>query len=132
MRGLCVGSLLAALVSLPAIAEDLTEGEQLYSVRCAVCHGIDANGNGPMAPVLLLKPTDLTQLQRANNGEFPLTRVIWRIDGRDPLVSHGSPMPVYGDFFEGRDISLKTTSGQPIMTSQPIANLVAWLRSIQQ
>lgn len=41
-------------------------------------------------------------------------------------------MPVYGDFFEGRDVGLKTDSGQPIMTSQPIADLVAWLQSIQR
>lgn len=132
MRRLHFGVLLAALVGLPATAQDVSEGEKLFLHRCATCHGIDAGGKGPMAPVLLLQPTDLTQLQRQNDGEFPLTRVIWRIDGRDPLVSHGSPMPVYGDFFEGQDISLKTESGQPIMTSQPIADLVAWLQSIQE
>ncbi len=132
MRVLGIGAILAAMVSLPAMAGDLSEGEKLFSNRCAACHGIDASGNGPMAPVLLLQPTDLTQLETGNNGDFPLQRVIWRIDGRDPLVSHGSPMPVYGDFFEGRDASLKTDAGQPILTSQPIADLVAWLRSIQQ
>ncbi len=58
-----------------------------------------------------------------NGGEFPLIRVIKRIDGRDPLVSHGSPMPVYGDFFEGQDVSLKTAAGQPILTSRPVAYL---------
>ncbi|WP_324754497.1 cytochrome c [Roseovarius sp. Pro17] len=132
MRGLLRGILLAAIFGLPAMAQDPSEGERVFQNRCAMCHGPDANGAGPMAPVLLLQPVDLTHLRRDNDGEFPLQRVIWRIDGRDPLVSHGSPMPVYGDFFEGRDVSLKTSSGQPIVTSQPIVDLVAWLQSIQQ
>lgn len=132
MRHVCPSVLFAVLVGLPAIAQDPTEGERLFQHKCATCHGLDANGAGPMAPVLLLQPTDLTQLQQKNSGMFPFERVIRRIDGRDPLVSHGSPMPVYGDFFEGSDVSMKTPSGQPILTSQPIADLVAWLQSIQQ
>ncbi len=132
MPSLRIGMLLAMVIGLPAMAEDMSEGERVYQHRCASCHGVDADGAGPMAPVLLLQPTDLTQLQRANGDEFPLERVVWRIDGRDPLVSHGSPMPVYGDFFEGREVSLETSSGEPIITSQPIADLVALLQSIQQ
>jgi len=132
MLGLRIGMLMAALIGLPAMAQDLSEGARLFQRNCATCHGLDAKGGGPTASVLILQPTDLTQLQRENDDKFPLKRAIWRIDGRDPIVSHGSPMPVYGDFFEGRDVSLKTSSGQPIMTSQPVADLVAWLQTIQQ
>ncbi len=132
MLGLRRVMLLAVFIGTPAMAQDISEGERLFHHRCAACHGLEADGAGPMAPVLLLQPTDLTQLQRENDNEFPLKRVVWRIDGRDPLVSHGSPMPVYGDFFEGRGVSLKANSGQAIMTSQPIVDLVAWLQSIQQ
>lgn len=132
MRGLFSGMLLATVIGLPVVAQDVSEGERVFQYRCAMCHAPDAKGEGPMAPVLLLQPTDLTQLQSDADGEFPLMRVVWRIDGRDPLVSHGSPMPVYGDFFEGPEVVLKTNSGQLIKTSQPIADLVAWLQSIQQ
>jgi hypothetical protein len=55
-----------------------------------------------------------------------------RIDGRDPLTSHGSPMPVYGDFFEGWDVAVKSETGQPIMTSLPIVDLLAYLGSVQR
>jgi hypothetical protein len=42
-------------------------------------------------------------------------------------------MPVYGAFYEGgSDVALRTEAGQPILTSQPIADLVAWLRMIQK
>lgn len=125
------GLLMAAMVGSPALAQDMSEGARLYQHHCATCHGLAAQGNGPMAPSLIVQPTDLTQLQARNDGEFPLLRVIGRIDGRDPLVSHGSEMPVYGDFFEGKGVAIKTPVGQPIMTSQPVIDLVSWLGSIQ-
>jgi mono/diheme cytochrome c family protein len=137
MRGLWMAAGLA-LVPLAGLAEgendvgDAATGAELFQTHCAVCHGREAKGNGPMAPVLLLQPADLTTLVARYEGVFPLERVASRIDGRDPLVSHGSDMPVYGDFFEGRDVAMKTEAGQPLLTSQPIADLVAWLRRIQE
>lgn len=110
---------------------DAAEGRALYLEFCATCHGIDAEGRGPMAAALVIQPTDLTALAAGNEGRFPRGRVVRRIDGRDPLVSHGSPMPVYGGFFEGEDVALRTDSGQPIMTSQPIADLVSYLETLQ-
>jgi len=57
---------------------------------------------------------------------------VMRIDGRDPLVSHGSAMPVYGQFFQqGADVPIKAPSGQPILTSEPIVDLVVYLQSLQ-
>jgi len=121
---------LTALCAAPLAAQDA--GSELFAKHCATCHGLDATGNGPMSPNLILQPTDLTVLAGANNGVFPTLRVVQRIDGREPLVSHGSPMPIFGDFFEGRGVALKTASGQPIMTSQPVVDLVAWLESLQK
>ncbi len=63
---------------------------------------------------------------------FPVYRVLFRIDGRDPLVSHGSPMPIYGDFFEGEEAVIKAETGQPIMTSKPVVDLVTYLQEIQE
>ena len=113
-------------------AQDAEVGAELFERHCATCHGIDATGGGPMAGVLLVQPVDLTVLVAGNDGKFPLLQVVQRIDGRDPLVAHGSPMPVYGDFFEGDDTALKTASGQPLMTSRAIADLVAYLQEVQQ
>jgi mono/diheme cytochrome c family protein len=137
MRGIWVLAVLAVSGSM-AWAEgevtvgDALTGQDLYRAHCAVCHGLEATGDGPMAPVLLVQPADLTTLVARYGSVFPLERVTARIDGRDPLVSHGSDMPIYGQFFEGRDVALRTESGQPLMTSQPIADLVAWLRTIQK
>lgn len=124
--------LVAIFVATGCWAQDAHEGAALYLDYCATCHGIDLDGQGPMAGAMVIKPANLVDLSSNNAGDFPLVRVIERIDGRDPLVAHGSPMPVYGDFFEGVDVVLKAPSGQPIMTSQPIVDLVAFLRSVQR
>jgi len=84
-----------------------------------------------MAPVLIVQPSDLTTMTERHD-RFPVTRIVTRIDGRDPLVAHGSSMPVWGDFFEGQDVALKTETGQPIQTSRPIVDLVAYLEELQQ
>jgi mono/diheme cytochrome c family protein len=110
----------------------VADGKTVYERYCATCHGLDGTGQGPMQAVLTILPNDLTALTAKNDGVFPLERVVKRIDGRDPLVAHGSPMPVYGDFFEtGAGVAMKTDAGQPVMTSQPVADLVAYLRSLQ-
>lgn len=120
--------ILAALLGAgAAFAQDAEDGEAVYLEHCAACHGLDLDGQGPMAGVMIIKPTDLTGLQAGNDGVFPVERVVKRIDGRDPLVSHGSPMPVYGHFFEGGAAALKTHTGQPIMTSRAVAELVAYI-----
>ncbi|WP_170343676.1 c-type cytochrome [Ruegeria atlantica] len=121
----------SAAASQAAWAQDAKTGEELYMHHCATCHGIDAMGQGPMVAVLVVQPSDLTALSN-EEGVFPTARVVARIDGRDPLVSHGSPMPVYGPYFDGQDTSMKTPQGQPILTSQPIVDLVAYLETIQQ
>lgn len=127
---------LALLTALPAAAQppdgDAARGEALYMNHCVACHGIEGRGEGPMTPILMIRPTDLTRLAATNGGVFPTFRVIARIDGRDPLVAHGSPMPVYGDFFEGRGVTLRPAEGPPIMTSQPVADLLAWIEGIQE
>ena len=119
------------LSATPLYAQDLADGATIFQFHCATCHGLEAQGNGPMAPALTVQPTNLTQLSANNDGVFPITRVIMRIDGRDPLISHGSSMPIFGDYFEGYDVALKTETGQPIMTSKPIMDLMGYLEAIQ-
>ncbi len=122
----------STLSGLPALSQSAERGEAYYMQHCATCHGLDATGNGPMAGVLLVQPSDLTGLSARNDGVFPTIRVVMRIDGRDPLVSHGSPMPVYGQFFQqGADVAIKAPSGQPILTSEPIVDLLAYLQNLQ-
>ena len=130
MRALPI--IFSLVLGLPAMAQDAQQGEALFGYYCATCHGSNATGNGPMSPSLVVAPTDLTALSDKNGGVFPTLRVVMRIDGRDPLISHGSMMPVYGDFFAGTDVMTKTQAGQPVLTSQPIIDLLAYIEGLQQ
>ena len=130
MRRTLCAILIMHLSATSAAAQDAAAGELLYGQFCATCHGMRGEGNGPMAPVLLVQPSDLTSMTE-RYGEFPLLRITSRIDGRDPLVSHGSDMPIWGWFFDGEAAAMKTESGQPILTTAPIVDLVAYLATLQ-
>lgn len=56
-----------------------------------------------------------------------------RIDGRGPLLAQGGEMPVWGDVFEGeRAEAVGTAAGRPVMTTESIATLVEYLRTVQR
>lgn len=126
-----IATLLAALAG-PAAAQDAEQGEWLYGGFCATCHGETGKGDGPMTEVLTIQPADLTQLSAGNGGTFPVLRVARQIDGRDRGLGHGGPMPLFGRFFEGDDVAIPAEGGQPMMTSRGIADLIAYLETIQE
>ncbi|MDH3263255.1 MAG: cytochrome c [Paracoccaceae bacterium] len=128
---------LALLLAAPAAAQDIEpgdamEGAEIFATYCVACHGLEGRGDGRMTPILTVLPPDLTQIQAGNGGVFPVAATIFQIDGRDPLLAHGADMPLFGMFFQGFDIGMKTETGQPIMTSKPIADVVAYLKEIQE
>ena len=126
-------SVIFAVLAAPALAEpDPVAGEGVFQTFCAACHGADAKGNGPMTEVLTLIPPDLTQLSASNGGVFPVFDVLRQIDGRDPMLAHGGEMPLFGQLFEFPDTAIATDSGQPILTAQPLADVAAWLKSVQE
>ncbi len=77
------------------------EGSALYKAYCAVCHGSDGSGNGPMRSSLKVAPPDLTRIAERNGGAFPMARVDRIIAGDEQLPSgHGTrEMPVWGPIF---------------------------------
>jgi len=77
------------------------EGPELYKAYCAVCHGTDLKGGGPMAKSLMAKVPDLTVISMHNGGKFPSVRVQRIISGEETLTTgHGSrEMPIWGPVF---------------------------------
>ena len=127
------GLLFLFTMLVPAFAEDVERGAELFAENCATCHGAEAIGDGPMTEILSVQPPDLTSLSARNGGEFPLERVVRHIDGRDTVVlAHGGPMPVFGSLLQGESGVIDAADGTPIFTPQPVVDLAAWLRTIQQ
>jgi len=125
--------LVFALAAAPVWAEpDTAAGRQVYFGHCAGCHGATGTGDGPLAELMTAPPADLTALSASNDGVFPVFRVVRQIDGRDPMLSHGGEMPLFGKLYTFPDSAIAAETGQPILTAQPIADVTAWLRTIQE
>lgn len=84
-------------------------GQAEFRANCAVCHGLEARGDGPMADILDTRPANLTLLSRANDGFFPYGEVFDTIDGRNDVAAHGPrDMPVWGETFRPSGNSIGT------------------------
>jgi mono/diheme cytochrome c family protein len=107
-------------------------GKGSYLRYCASCHGDDGKGDGPYAPLLKLKPADLTQLAKKNNGVFPVGRVTRILDGSEEIPGHGSRQkPVWGHPFGAGE---ETAGGNaaPTVARERIELLLRYLNSIQE
>jgi mono/diheme cytochrome c family protein len=128
MRHATVLALVLALGCRYAPREEPT-GAVLYARHCAACHGADARGDGPVAPALRRAPNDLTVLARDAGGRFDTARIAAVIDGRSPVVEHGTrDMPVWGVVFEEELSDEPFTGYRAIERSR---TLTAYLESIQ-
>ena len=107
--GVALAAVFSALSPLPALADEEGEskgfmsamGRVTFNRYCASCHGLKADGSGPVARMLKIPPADLRRLSIENDGEFPADRVNATIDGREDVKGHGNrDMPVWGEVFQ--------------------------------
>ena len=135
----CAAMLL--VLSTAATAESATEdtaflvakGRVTYRVYCINCHGAKGKGDGTLAELLTVKPTDLTVLTKESKGTFPADRVMSSIDGREQIRGHGmKEMPVWGDVFQtsGAEPSGEDETAEQ-RANRKIRELVLYLDSIQ-
>ena len=110
----------------------MSYGQAEYLNSCAVCHGPEGKGDGPLGDELMKRPADLTQLSRQNGGRFPYSRVFATIDGRYAVPSHGDrEMPVWGRQFLEQDEKLYGPSGGEVVTTERIHNLAGYIETLQ-
>jgi mono/diheme cytochrome c family protein len=110
----------------PGESQAVPAGSGLYSNYCAVCHGNDAKGTGPLADTLKRRPADLTMIARNNKGTFDRDLVRRIIDGRNPVRGHGGgDMPVWGDAFA------RSADAGPQAVETRLDSLVEYLATIQ-
>ncbi|MEM6480820.1 MAG: cytochrome c [Pseudomonadota bacterium] len=132
MRRIIFGILSALTGAAVAQEVDPQNGQVLYQNHCIQCHGADATGTGPMSAILNVDIPDLTQISARNEGHFPLKEVSVQIDGRTRLLAHGGDMPVYGPILDSAlQVPLQLKSGQTLMVSQNLADLLAYLETLQ-
>jgi mono/diheme cytochrome c family protein len=129
---LVITLLWAASTIAPAQEMEVVAGGELeFQNYCAVCHGVDARGDGIMRKFLTIPPADLTQLAKKNNSAFPFWRIYRTIDGREEVRGHGSrEMPVWGDRFRAQ--SGGNDTGSRAQAAGRLLGLVFYLQHIQE
>lgn len=110
-------------------AQEVERGAKLFHQYCASCHGEKANGNGPIAPYLTIKPSDLTTITQRRRGKFPEEQIRRIVAGEENPPGHGTrTMPVWGERLQDDVIG---DVSKPIVARGRIAFLVDYLKSIQ-
>jgi mono/diheme cytochrome c family protein len=101
-------------------------GLQLYKRYCAVCHGNDLKGNGPISPEFKNPPADLTTLAQRHEGKFPDEYVQDVLRNGVKKPAHGdTEMPIWGPLFT----SIPGTDSA--LVSIRIVNLTNYIKSTQ-
>src|SRR5215472_14833898 len=109
-----------------ASSKQVTQGRALYLQYCASCHGVTAEGDGPIARALTTPPANLRRLAERFGNPLPEDQVARYIDGRAAVKAHGPrDMPVWGARFHYK------SGGDERRVRQWIGDLVAFLQSIQ-
>lgn len=126
----CATVLHAAVGFAAGTAEDTAEGRVIYMRYCGACHGIAADGNGPIAPVLRRSPTDLRRLGGRYGTPLSSDAVARFVDGRAAVTAHGPrDMPVWGERFAAPE---PEASGRTPPIDPRIRRVVDYLRTIQE
>jgi len=138
---LVLGGAIVGLTSTALAQEDsgvvmgergnIISGKLDFRQHCAQCHGMDATGDGPVAPALKKKPANLTMLSKNNGGVFPTDEVRNFIDGTKTAEGHGTrEMPIWGYAFMHRPGSSGVPESEQAVQNK-INRLVEYVKSIQ-
>lgn len=112
--------------------ESIAGGQSKYQQYCATCHGERGTGDGQMAALLVVQPSNLTHRSKQHKGEFPFWRVYRAIEGRDFVRGHGSrAMPLWGLVFQVEE-EAGGNKAQCDLVRGRIWQLVYYLESLQE
>lgn len=100
-------------------------GRDIYLRHCAVCHGLEGYGNGPLAEAMIIAPSDLTGVSAKHDGTFPKAKVADVIRTGGGVLGHGTTaMPAWGLYF--------AVKRHPEVARGRINALVDYIESIQK
>lgn len=128
---------LIALLALSACTEENvmpgpTDGKAVFMANCAVCHGEDGKGEGPLARRMATPPKNLTLIALRSDDSFPRARIMSIIDGYARSGMTGESMPEFGALLEGDLIPFDSGDGVQTPTPRKLVALLEYIESIQQ
>ena len=97
-KWLAIVVLVTGLHTSARAQDDADIGKSAYQSMCAMCHGADGKGKGPLSQQFNVA-VDLTALAKNNSGVLPVSALYNVIDGRKAIAAHGTrQMPVWGAY----------------------------------
>jgi mono/diheme cytochrome c family protein len=117
----------AYLYSLSTTEQIIKEGEKLYQVNCAGCHGLAGNGKGPDIGDLSIAPTNFTDLElMAGRSDQQLFQSISEGKGADMpgYAEQLSPQEIWAisDYLRSLTFASQTTANTTLETPAPSMN----------
>jgi len=105
-------------------------GRGYFLSYCASCHGADARGDGPVAPALANKPSDLTRIAARRDDRFPVDDLVAYVAGRSAPAAHGTrEMPVWGTRFVE---AVADGDATRLIAHGQLRSILLYLRSVQR
>lgn len=103
-------------------------GRTTFESTCASCHGLNARGNGPVAAILTVRPSDLTTLSIRYDGRFPAAELRDIVRVHRVIPAHGTQdLPVWGDLWSENGAWPRRRD----IIEYEIDGLIEYIRSIQ-
>jgi hypothetical protein len=122
-------SILFLTSPISARAGDIAEGHAYFLQYCASCHGANADGVGPAASDLKMRPPDLRRLTEKYGSPLPPAQLSRFIYGPGMASAHVSrEIPIWGQRFA--DVRSAGQSGLGGMKGR-VAKIISYLNSIQ-
>jgi mono/diheme cytochrome c family protein len=133
MKNVAIG--LGVILGLAGCVEsempDQSDGRALFMENCAVCHGENGRGDGPMARAMATAPKNLTLIALRHGDVFPRAKIMSIIDGYARSDPSGPGMPEFGDLLQGDLVPYDSGDGKPTPTPRKLVALAEYLESIQ-
>jgi len=111
-------------MSCAAKADDVS-GVDEFQRNCALCHGLDGRGVGPVSEKMTRPAADLTQIAKRNNGVFPFSKVAGTISKGTDIAEHGpSRMPAWEKIF--------AADSDPVRAKAIIFEVTKYVETLQE
>jgi mono/diheme cytochrome c family protein len=111
-------------ISTKAAEEDVSGADE-FQRYCALCHGRDGRGLGPVSDAMTRPATDLTQIAKRNDGAFPFDKVAETIRHGGGIAEHTrSRMPAWGKIF--------SAGSDPARADSIVLEVTKYIQSLQE
>lgn len=142
MPGLSLVFIFISIANTYANPPQAYEGRRLYVSYCQLCHGVNGQGDGPLAKVMKIKPAALTTTVRARSDTI-LKKIITgkgkqTITGRNRHNLLSEAMPEWKDIFSEEQLQaliaylrfMTNTSKHPLM-GDPVTGMKLYQKYCQ-